>query len=373
MTVLTRNVRISIALHLLAFPMEFIAGRGMWSTLHRSRQGGFDPTTSAVTALPITHHPATSIVEKRMLSSCVTASGRILHRPKKGIYQANHEAVNVTHLGDTMLLDLSCHYSGLKGYFHILTDCLLPALPTLAQAINNANFFPCNRSFALVPSYMKSIYAFFLESTCYRDVVYSDPSQATLFLVADPRSRICRVNASLAETTSAQIFKEARMKQVERGPPVITLIQRHSTRMFDRVKWMAQVLRTHLKMPVHIYNGNETFKVTLSIFANSRVVIGYHGAGLANAIFCASGTIVLEYTTFQDATSLALWRSNEVIAELHGNLTWIKYGIDIDRLENPYKLHRVKDKDHYIKDLQQVKITAATLYNSIERIKIALL
>lgn len=89
------------------------------------------------------------------------------------------------------------------------------------------------------------------------------------------------------------------------------------------------------------------------MFAHSQVVVGYHGAGLANALFCPS-----------DASKM--WRSNERIKPYHGSLTWLKHTIDVDRLTPLSKLANNSDVDHYIKDLRDVEVTGSTLYNSIE-------
>jgi hypothetical protein len=123
-------------------------------------------------------------------------------------------------------------------------------------------------------------------------------------------------------------------------------------------------------MPGKIYYGNESFAETVQIFAQSRVVVGYHGAGLANTLFCSSGTIVLEYTTFHDMNATKLWRSNEKgIAGKHGHLKWLKHTIDVDRLANMTDLRSSTDVDHYIKGLRYVELTGSTLFNSVQRVK----
>jgi hypothetical protein len=118
-----------------------------------------------------------------------------------------------------------------------------------------------------------------------------------------------------------------------------------------------------------LFYGNETFKETIEIFADAQVVVGYHGVGLANAIFSPWGAIVLEYTTFQDMNATRPWRSNSAVAKMHGGLTWLRHAIDIDRLTDLDTLANSTDTDHFIKDLRDVTLTGATMYNSIERIK----
>jgi hypothetical protein len=99
------------------------------------------------------------------------------------------------------------------------------------------------------------------------------------------------------------------------------------------------------------------------------VVVGYHGAGLANALFSPPNTVVVEYTTFLDINETQLWRTNQKIAQLHGKLLWLKHTIDIDRLTSLSKLANTTNPDHYIKDLTSVEVPGSALFNSIERVK----
>eukprot|EP00539_Tryblionella_compressa_P018920 CAMPEP_0178858228 /NCGR_PEP_ID=MMETSP0747-20121128/552_1 /TAXON_ID=913974 /ORGANISM="Nitzschia punctata, Strain CCMP561" /LENGTH=100 /DNA_ID=CAMNT_0020524509 /DNA_START=110 /DNA_END=412 /DNA_ORIENTATION=+ len=50
-------------------------------------------------------------------------------------------------------------------------------------------------------------------------------------------------------------------------------------------------------MPVKLFTGSETFNETQHLFANAKIVIGPHGAGLANLVFCKIGTPVVEFIT----------------------------------------------------------------------------
>ena len=38
----------------------------------------------------------------------------------------------------------------------------------------------------------------------------------------------------------------------------------------------------------------------VAVFASSRVVVGLHGAGLANALFCVPGAVLIELASFWD-------------------------------------------------------------------------
>ena len=107
----------------------------------------------------------------------------------------------------------------------------------------------------------------------------------------------------------------------------------------------------------------------MRMFYNAKVVVGYHGAGFANTIFCRAGTVILEYTTFHDMDATQMWRSNEEIAKVHVGLIWLKHTLDVDHLVDLDKLTNATDKDHYIKGSRYVHVTGSDLYNSVERVK----
>lgn len=48
---------------------------------------------------------------------------------------------------------------------------------------------------------------------------------------------------------------------------------------------------------VETFSGEETFKKVQMLFQQARIVIGPHGAGMVNLIFCRAGTPVIEFTT----------------------------------------------------------------------------
>jgi hypothetical protein len=89
--------------------------------------------------------------------------------------------------------------------------------------------------------------------------------------------------------------------------------------------------------------GMNLYQKTVGIFSNSRVVVGFHGAGLVNTLFCRPETIALEYTTFHDIQAERMWRSNETVGFVHGSLKWLKHGIDIDPLTDMKLLNDVTE------------------------------
>lgn len=83
----------------------------------------------------------------------------------------------------------------------------------------------------------------------------------------------------------------------------------------------------------------------MELFANAKVIVGYHGARLANAAFSPPFTVVLEYTTFYDMDAHRLWRTNEKVAKVHG------VSIDMDKINLEFSAN-VTDADHLSKALK---------------------
>ena len=50
------------------------------------------------------------------------------------------------------------------------------------------------------------------------------------------------------------------------------------------------------ELQVKTFSGNETFEEIKDLFRKARLVIGPHGAGMVNLIFCQAGTPVIEFT-----------------------------------------------------------------------------
>lgn len=106
--------------------------------------------------------------------------------------------------------------------------------------------------------------------------------------------------------------------------------------------------------------GNETMDDMVRLFARACVVVGYHGAGLANTMFNPSGSMVVEVTTYAApyytepygkecpwraaAIHMGIWRTNNDVVQHLGTATkpvhvdWSLYMIEFDRLQSPLPL-----------------------------------
>ena len=69
------------------------------------------------------------------------------------------------------------------------------------------------------------------------------------------------------------------------------------------------------------YGENETLAETVRLFQDARVVVGYHGAGFANALFqrAAPACAVEIVAAYDDGRP---WRTNEELVRFNAGLTW---------------------------------------------------
>lgn len=102
--------------------------------------------------------------------------------------------------------------------------------------------------------------------------------------------------------------------------------------------------------------GNETVDAMVRLFARACVVVGYHGAGLANTLFNPPGSMVVEVTTYgapyysapfgkqhpwrAQAVHMGIWRTNNDVVQHMGTRTvpvhvdWVIYMIELDHLRS---------------------------------------
>lgn len=77
--------------------------------------------------------------------------------------------------------------------------------------------------------------------------------------------------------------------------------------------------------------GTENIHETITKFYDADIVIGFHGAGLANIIFCRNSTVVIEIsltTNLQEFTMIkntSIWRTNRMVGLVHGAIHWILF------------------------------------------------
>lgn len=243
-------------------------------------------------------------------------------------------------------MDLRCAAAHLdRAYYHQIVDCLMPYLP-YAYAARVSGGAVCALSHS----------ARWYRTFGLRVLDDCVASSATL----PPLPPIPQTASLLSALIKPSIVGE------EEG--TVLLIRRHGTRAFTRDSF------THLHRAisnvsrVRIYEGTEAADVTLRAFASARAVVGYHGAGFANALFSPKHTRLVEVSTYVDEANRRPWRSN-----VGALARWRSFGAThVLRLPVQQILcangvsYRQKDADHFLKDLPFVSLTEANVRRIVE-------
>jgi hypothetical protein len=139
--------------------------------------------------------------------------------------------------------------------------------------------------------------------------------------------------------------------------PFVVLINRSTTRMFIQSEELVEALGG--RDAVRVYHGTETVLDTISLFRSARAIVGYHGAGLANAVFARNGTRVIEITTWMGLNSTSpSWRSVASRVAKWGNYTTHIVRVPLaNQLAANHEAYRQEDPDHFIKALKWVSLT----------------
>jgi hypothetical protein len=280
---------------------------------------------------------------------------------------------------EDLIIDVSCTKPYHSAFFHRLVDCFLPSFCAFSRRQLS------RPTLVVVPHYLLDMYKYFTDDTGdnLRIVSYADERRASFCLnisashtvdIVYPEWNMPVDGQRMCLTDIANAVEHRNGRPSEPHDMHVTLIYRtcRKPRCFKDATTILGRFASELGLPGKMYFGNETFQETVSLFYDSRVVVGYHGAGFANTIFCRNETIVLEFTTFHDLNGTKLWRTNEGVAQKHKGLKWIKHTIDIDHLTDLDKLLNATDKDKYIKSLRYVALTGSDMHNSIERVKMEL-
>ena len=117
------------------------------------------------------------------------------------------------------------------------------------------------------------------------------------------------------------------------------------------------------------YGENETLAETVRLFQDARVVVGYHGAGFANALFqrAAPACAVEIVAAYDDGRP---WRTNEELVRFNAGLTWRTVRLGLAEVlaanqnekrpaEERYPLVKgVRDPDRWLKTVARVDLNA---------------
>ena len=74
---------------------------------------------------------------------------------------------------------------------------------------------------------------------------------------------------------------------------------------------MGNVAKTFPHHRLEVFTGKENLQNKTRMFVDASVVIGGHGAGMINVLFCHHDTMLIEITR-RDPSTGKIWRSNLV-------------------------------------------------------------
>lgn len=206
----------------------------------------------------------------------------------------------------TTVFDFSCSFphGHTKQPFHRIMNCLLPLAPLSAHAEKMraraaflvpeylADFlgllfrFPRDQTFLFYKPYKgdsRACYNIASESLIFNEMeskqgaVYNSVRQKH-FLLTSKEILLNRVQQSIdAMPTHKPAFRRKR----------VLVITRNKSRSFCDFygQTLPKIIQMYRDYTVDLYFGNESTSETIRRFGQADVVLGYHGAGLANVIF----------------------------------------------------------------------------------------
>ena len=231
-------------------------------------------------------------------------------------------------------MDLVCRNRFDGAFFHQLHDCIMPHICEIDSLERSSG------------------------SACY------DSWQDRWIRILAPHSkrvaRGCQRPSPRASCNTYETLQRLVNAKVAPSSDTVVLLKRSGTRSFDEFDKIRDALQ-HVG-PVVVYTGNEPARRTMDLFQNAKYLVGYHGAGLVNAVFMRNHTKILEISTYQNLNNTVPWRSNLPSVTRWGTYVTRVLRLPLEQVLSANKApYRVKDPDHYIKYLKRVRLTDADL------------
>ncbi|KAL1522360.1 hypothetical protein AB1Y20_017352 [Prymnesium parvum] len=219
--------------------------------------------------------------------------------------------------GCSALLDLRCNYSNFGTpsnpnpipYFHSIVDCLLPLHLNLRHAAQPA-------ACALVEDLSLStlVSALFPSIRRLSSSQLRHTPQCLDAMLPQQRERAPSPDGwrglltTLRSTGSLPLPPPAASTGPDFSGPII-LIERQNSRRFlgSTASRLHSDLQKRTRRDVRVFSGEESARETVRLFANAAGIVGYHGAGFANAVFTQRRACVLELSP---AFGREAWRTN---------------------------------------------------------------
>ena len=276
----------------------------------------------------------------------VLVSDAVQHRPFNPLYV--HKSTkkgasrSCTDLSDyKYVIDFTCSHRWYKAYFHFQFDCLignfdlitaavemdgpdtlilLPDIPRIPvqewlRIASPDNWFQKGNHLSRLRTIRRGQCIFLAQDS----TVFYAPTRylwVDFMFYKDISLKDKRVERMLSVGSRfTQRIKDYTSKNQLLREPSILWIQRNQTRRIRNSGSIVKKLRQkfpHLRLVK--YHGDESADVVVQKFYSADIVVGFHGAGFVNTMFCREGTLIVEYTVHMDISDS--WNS------LRNNNTW---------------------------------------------------
>ena len=200
--------------------------------------------------------------------------------------------------------DLRCKSKFFPAYYHKIIDCLSLFVP----ALNDRP--PCictqHEMEKMVAAYVEPYVPRFACNKMSKTKFSRDPPNRDAFFLH--RSKRANFSIVLMNRTNTRIFTHETYEALRKGLAALG--------------------------SVYEFTGRESDTRIMDIFANTALIVGYHGAGFANAFYSPNGTCVIEISTEEDLSGSKPWRTNSVaISERIANrVRWVTTNINLKPL-----------------------------------------
>jgi hypothetical protein len=300
--------------------------------------------------------------------------------------------LNSSAASDVLIVDLNCRSKFRYAYYHMMLDCSIPIMPVLGLVQRQEKMAPASALLGIHARAFEKVTDKILRRATLYPFVHLDGSatggvryDGNLTLrAASMRTAFVHVDRTLYERCSP-CFRHNAYQAFGIDDPVPGAAGTVLVLWRDPMPWrknspgravldhdrLVAALATQLgRERVAVHFGNESAQETVRLFANARVVMGVHGAGLVNSVFCRVGTLVIEITTFAEeagSASLKVWRANMPQVYVGLGVDFSLHLVGHHHLRPPIPAN-VTDWDHALKP-SNLQLSREHIYLLVEEVR----
>lgn len=216
----------------------------------------------------------------------------------------------------TVVVDMRCTYNFRHAYYHGIADCLVP----MTTVLLSQNLTRPGTAW-IIEEYHRRILEEFdmLPPVAIIDAprnkaipIIANGIWAPVFGEKMPDCARCfrrYVQHVLNLSTTGTCFNRTTL-YVRRDP-------QRGRELIGDVELLNMLSDAFPTLPVVYFWGNESMRTTVEMFADAKLIVAPHGAGMVNCLFCRDDALLIEVTR-SVLSSNQIWRSNTPILEAAG-------------------------------------------------------